>query len=876
MELSTMGGRRLTSQQLQQLQQQQQQQQQQQFQQQQNQAQFATQSLNPFHQPYPSYQFNPDDQPAAMLFQHQQTHPHPAQSLPPAGPGLTNSMHHHRTAPRFHASRHRKDSLGKAGGGKFLYPPGSPSMGFNENIYHQQQTTTANSGGGAMITNNSSNSSLLSGGGGNLKHNRYPESDPDIIEVYLEDDPINLKEAVRDGKEIKWRNNIVATMERYEPAPSMANNAATLPSSYLHHHQHHHQHQNSASSTDSSLNPEYSYAYCEPIVLKQQQQGAPGQQLHPSQIPQIHKLSSSVSSNALSKLPSTNSLRALLSKSFRKSSLSAANSASGGRGANSEAVTAPSTEKHTFTTRYGTKENIYEDVGAGSSLGTLMGAAKAGASNNMNSSSMQSFESINKFNIHDELRHVQSQHDRIIGELNLSVETLIMPTKDEQDAIEERLNEIHCAQYHDEMSQDDCIAAGSSNTAMIQMQERLSPTTSQPNSGDVDSGISGSSSSGASYSSSMLYRTTAMYTSNNSSGSSKTVTINDNAEGSGSGMSMMAGSSSIRSSCGSNSGCGLAGPTGYSTTCGGANCSRLASNVVIPNSNKLSCCFYSDKLNSRSSKSSPDHSDMLGDKSSFWNKLGKLKISGVFGNGANSSNSSSNSSSTSSCSTGGPHFHQPTHLHHHPHLQSHHHHNHTLLSHPHQLPGMNQSVPTTTTNTATIARSNEAEQRQHHLHHHHLFHHHHHHHQLQQQQHQHQQSQPQQEQPTTIEPWWKTPPSDPVEPCCGGHSCCSAVEYQIPCEILATIPPHQQHFHPHPHPPPLPPPPLIHGACGGTNGRPPLPQPPLQTQIELEENDDDDDDDDGDAGNGTNRTPAAEAENRNVDAKQEPVQQPSQ
>lgn len=470
-------------------------------------------------------------------------------------------------------------------------------------------------------------------------------------------------------------------MERYEPAPI---SAATLPSSYLHHHQ---------SSSDSSVNPEYSYAYCEPMMLKQQslqqQSQQAGSQLLPSNIPQIHKISSSVSSNALSKLPSTNSLRALLSKSFRKSSVSstAAGTSSGGPGAVGNAATQ---EKHTFTTRYGTKENIYEDVGAGSNLG----AAKAGA--NTNSSSTQSFESISKFNIHDELRHVQSQHDRILGELNLSVETLIMPSKDEQDAIEERLNEIQCAQYHDELSQDDCIAAGSSNAAMIHMQERLSPTTSQPNNGDVDSGISGSSSSGASYSSSMLYRTTTMYTNN-----SKTVTINDNAEGSGSGMSMMAGSSSIRSSCGSSSGCG-SGPGGAYSSCGGASCSKMASNVVIPNSNKITCCFYSDKL-SKNSKSNSDHIDTLGDKSSFWNKLGKLKISGVFG-GANSSNSSNSSSSSNS--TNGQHFHPPHHQHHHHHPHLHHHHNHGLLSHPHQLSGLNHSAPTTTTNTATIARSN--------------------------------------------------------------------------------------------------------------------------------------------------------------------------
>ncbi|XP_055616141.1 probable serine/threonine-protein kinase DDB_G0282963 [Toxorhynchites rutilus septentrionalis] len=765
MELSAMGGRRLTSQQIQQLQQAHQQQQQQ------------IQQLQQL-QHYQHQQLQQQQHTQAMLFQQQQQQQQQQHSIqqippPPMGGGGGNPLH--RSAQRFSVSRHRKDSLGKSVS-KYMYPPGSPSMGFNENIYHPQNTTSA---------------SAANANTANSKHNRYPEPDPDIIEVYLEDDPIKLKEAVRDGKEIKWRNNIVATMERYDPGPI---SAATLPSSYL---QQHHQ-----SSTDSSLNPEYSYAYCEPMILKQQslqqqqqQLPQPGGQLHPNSLPQIHKLSSSASSNALSKLPSTNSLRALLSKSFRKSSLSANTPGSSTVGPGTPGGVIP--EKHTFTTRYGTKENIYEDVGAGSNLVGTAAAATTGGTKPLtgatNSTSMQSFESIQKFNIHDELRHVQSQHDRILGELNLSVETLIMPSKDEQDAIEERLNEIHCAQYHDEMSQDDCIAAGSSNSAMIHMQERLSPTTSQPNSGDVDSGISGSSSSGASYSSSMLYRTTTMYTNN-----SKTVTINDSAEGSGSGMSMLAGSSSIRSSCGSSSGCGSV-PVAYSSCGGGASCSKMASNIVIPNSNKLACCFYSDKL-SKTSKSNSDHLDTLADKSSFWNKLGKLKISGVFG-GANNSSSSSNGSSASHSHLHNQHFHPPHH-HHHPHPHLHHHHNHTLPSHLHQLQGLNHSVPTTTTNTATIARSNESENPHIHLHHHRL---------------------PSPLVTTTIEPWWQTP----SDPCLMDPSSTCGGEYQLPCEVLV--------------PPPQPPPPslsaLISG--GGVGMRPPLPQPPLQTQIELEEDEED-------------------------------------
>uniref|UniRef100_A0A8D8GAD4 (northern house mosquito) hypothetical protein n=1 Tax=Culex pipiens TaxID=7175 RepID=A0A8D8GAD4_CULPI len=728
MELSTMGGRRLTSQQLQQLQQQHQQQQQQHFKQQ----QFQQQQQHQYHQ-----QQQHQSQQAMLFHQHQQHQQ--SQQAPPSlmGPPPTNPLH--RSAPRFHgASRHRKDSLGKSGGGKYMYPggggggvPGSPTMGFAENIYHPQ------TGHGGMVHNSSANSvNSLAGNGKHMGIGRYPEPDPDVIEVYLEDDPVKLKEAVREGKEIKWRNNIVATMERYEPAPI---SAATLPSSYLHH-QHQHQHSQhsqqstGSSSTDSSLNPEYSYAYCEPMVLKAQQQEQCGPPPTSAAIPAIHKqqLPSSASSNALSKLPSTNSLRALLSKSFRKSSVSsvaaAAASAQGGcANGPGPSGSVPGTEKHTFTTRYGTKENIYEDVGAGSSLGVA--GAGAVAAKPGTSTSMQSFESVGKFNFQDELRLVQSQHDRILGELNLSVETLIMPSKDEQDAIDERLHEMQCAAYHDEMSADDCVAAGSSGGVvggvphMHLQQERLSPTTSQPNSGDVDSGISGSSSSGASYSSSMLYRTTAMYNGGGGggSGSSKTVTINDNAEGSGSGMSMMAGGSSIRSSCGSSSGgCDRTG--GYSSCGGGpgtgASCSKISN--VIPNSNRLTCCFYSDKLGRATSRADQLDASLSAssgvEKSgggSFWNKLGKLRISGVFGN-----NNSSNSSSSSTSSNGianGQHFHHQ-HLHHqHLHHQPvpfqhhtlhtlHHHQNHTLAHPHHHL--LNHSAPTTTTNTATMARSN--------------------------------------------------------------------------------------------------------------------------------------------------------------------------
>lgn len=66
----------------------------------------------------------------------------------------------------------------------------------------------------------------------------------------------------------------------------------------------------------------------------------------------------------------------------------------------------PSTSKHTFITRYGTEENIYEEIGASQ--------------------------------IEEEVRYVHSRHLQVLGELNLTVEAMLMPSsqssgKEEQD-----------------------------------------------------------------------------------------------------------------------------------------------------------------------------------------------------------------------------------------------------------------------------------------------------------------------------------------------------------------------------------------------------------------------------------------------------------
>lgn len=219
--------------------------------------------------------------------------------------------------------------------------------------------------------------------------------------------------------------------------------ASTLPHSYFAH---------------VDTNPEYSYAYCEPIVTKLNK-SIPDKMGSPTGI------STSISSNALSKGPSAHSLRALLTKSFRKNSA------------------APGTERHTFTTRYGTKENIYEDVGAGT-IATRRS---------------QSSESINKVPVEEELKFVQKQHDRIMGELNLSIEALLMPSQDETELMERRAEE----QQH---IADSCMDEHRFSPTQIPMHILSSSHA------DFDSGISGSSSSGASYSGSMRqYRSSHMF-----------------------------------------------------------------------------------------------------------------------------------------------------------------------------------------------------------------------------------------------------------------------------------------------------------------------------------------------------------------------------
>ncbi|XP_059612881.1 uncharacterized protein LOC132259326 isoform X1 [Phlebotomus argentipes] len=282
------------------------------------------------------------------------------------------------------------------------------------------------------------------------KNHCYPD-DPDSIELCLEEPPAPTKAykggalngiagssaaAVSSEPQIKWsRNNIAATMERYEPSTSSYGPA-------LHNHSMYHQ--------------DYSYAYYEPgAAMRHSNVPVPG----------IPGTSTQIAAGP-SRPPPPNSIRALLSKSCRNS----ANSTTPG-------------DRHTYTTRYGTQENIYEEIGGDGRIRIL--------------SSGQSMISLNQSMVEEELRRVQNRHRRVLGELNLSVEAMIMPSASPTDSPTE-----------EEPPREPENLAELLNS-VGPTDELLSPVSSQAigGGGDLDSGFSGSS-SGASYVGSLRYHRT--------------------------------------------------------------------------------------------------------------------------------------------------------------------------------------------------------------------------------------------------------------------------------------------------------------------------------------------------------------------------------
>lgn len=272
-------------------------------------------------------------------------------------------------------------------------------------------------------------------------------------------------------------------MERYQPSTSSSSMSSCTSSghpapnsSQCFHHQNNHHHQ------------DYSYAYYEP-----------GAAMRHSNVP------GTSSEAGPSRPPPPNSMRALLSKG-RKNSPNASNNG---------------TTRHMFTTRYGTQENIYEEVGSDERLRLMM------------MSSGQSMISLDQSMIEEEFRRVQHRHHRVLGELNLSVEALIMPstppnespTEDGEEGnnggssnlpreeepscsatIQRRSNDFPLKPVQHQRVEEDLFSPSVCGN-FVESGNSGVECNSGNNTGDLDSGFSGSS-SGASYVGSLRYHRT--------------------------------------------------------------------------------------------------------------------------------------------------------------------------------------------------------------------------------------------------------------------------------------------------------------------------------------------------------------------------------
>lgn len=147
--------------------------------------------------------------------------------------------------------------------------------------------------------------------------------------------------------------------------------------------------------------------------------------------------------------------------------------------------------RHMYTTRYGTQENIYEEISSEERLRLLSGGH-----------SMLSLHQPST--VEEEFRRVANRHRRILGELNLSVEAMLMPSTPPSDS------------PVDEVPGNDASPSNTAGAAADDLDqtvgptdELLSPVSVHANNlaGDMDSGFSGSSSSGnASFLGSLRYR----------------------------------------------------------------------------------------------------------------------------------------------------------------------------------------------------------------------------------------------------------------------------------------------------------------------------------------------------------------------------------
>ncbi|XP_057322229.1 uncharacterized protein LOC130665714 isoform X1 [Microplitis mediator] len=145
-------------------------------------------------------------------------------------------------------------------------------------------------------------------------------------------------------------------------------------------------------------------------------------------------------------------------------------------------------KRHTYVTRYGTEENIYEEISE------ISKQCRYGLSDSHRSL------------VAEEVRRVQSRHRRVLGELNLSVEAMLMPTTAEDNENEDDNN---TANENEEVEMGRCAVGSNSINSSItnkripssaflssqsQHHEDTIPSSHHFVGCDLDSGFSGSSS----------------------------------------------------------------------------------------------------------------------------------------------------------------------------------------------------------------------------------------------------------------------------------------------------------------------------------------------------------------------------------------------
>lgn len=222
---------------------------------------------------------------------------------------------------------------------------------------------------------------------------------------------------VQNGNQAKWsRNNITATMERFEPTgdplpPPPSSKfldyglAATVVASIK-------------KETDDvkivnpfngasndieslgavgSVDHVYSYAYYEPRVMKCNSNISQKEIIEKCKNEQI-------------------SSRRNVSKGFRY------------KASNEQKTYLSLEDRHSYTTHYGTTENLYEEVNE----------------KNVKHVHCDNHISISAYSVKEEILQVQRNHFRVIEELNLSLETFIMPPNLTSNNIEETESIVHC------------------------------------------------------------------------------------------------------------------------------------------------------------------------------------------------------------------------------------------------------------------------------------------------------------------------------------------------------------------------------------------------------------------------------------------------